>query len=247
MIKSKQLLRKLGATRIFRLKTSKMGFKISHPKWFKYKTQSSSGRGKQQGRPRRPGPRFPNGHRKFFKRRRNFLYGETEKQRFGVVNQYTMVKRALGRRSIDECGRINYPGMTGLSAKQHRVNSKLVKRARSTNQLLPYSVRIRSGYRTYRFVRKGLGKGFKPFLRYRLRRERKVRSKIRRRKRYELRRHIARQRVLLQKEYLIEKKKKRNILTFRRFCGVSKPYIQFYQKLSGVKRYYLTVIRKVLQ
>merc|ERR1711874_468550 len=136
--------------------------------------------------------RWPScGHRVYLKRRRNFLYGETEKQKFGLITQCTMVKRVLGRRSIDECGRINYPGMTGLSAKQHRVNSKLVKRARSTNQLLPYSVRIRSGYRTYRFVRKGLGKGFRPFRRYRERARKRARSKLRRIRRRKRRERIA--------------------------------------------------------
>merc|ERR1712217_359382 len=73
------------------------------------------------------------------------------KKLFGLINEYTMVRGIIGRRSVDECGRINFPGMTGLSAKQHRANVKLIKRARSTNQLLPYVVRIKSLYRRYRF------------------------------------------------------------------------------------------------
>ena len=98
--------------------------------------------------------------------------------------------------------------VTGLLAKQHRVNSKLVKRARSTNQLLPYSIRIHSGYRTYRFTRKGLGKGFRPFHKYRVRVRLKQARKARRIRRYKLRKHIAQQRIRLQKKLLIEKKRK---------------------------------------
>merc|ERR1712187_243966 len=101
-----------------------------------------------------------------------------------------MPKGTFGRRSIDEYGRINFRGMTGLSAKQHRASSKLVKRARSTNVLLPYSVRILSMYRLFRFVRKGLGRGFRPFKSYRERRKGWARRKAQRIRRIERRKRL---------------------------------------------------------
>merc|ERR1712187_1061797 len=102
-----------------------------------------------------------------------------------------MPKGTFGRRSIDEYGRINFRGMTELNAKQHRASSKLVKRARSTNVLLPYSVRIRSLYRLFKFVRKGIGRGFVPFRSFRERRRGWARRKVQRIRRIERRKRLA--------------------------------------------------------
>merc|ERR1712113_114173 len=156
---------------------------------------------RSQNRPQNRPNRWRNsGHKKLFKRRRNFLYGEMQKQRFGLINGYRMVRGIIGRRSVDECGRINFPGMTGLSAKQHRANVKLIKRARSTNQLLPYVVRIRSLYRRYRFWKKGLGAGLRPWVKYKIRM-----LKIRRRRMRQVRRWRRYQ------EYLVRLRQQRKI------------------------------------
>merc|ERR1711972_246048 len=181
-----------------------------------------------RGRPPRPFRR--RSFRLWFKRKKNFLYGPLQKEKFGVFFQYTMVKRSFGRRSIDQYGKINFRGATELTAKQHRASTKLIKRARSTNVLLPYSVRIRALFRRYRFFKRTIPGRLVPRKSYRVRRRlkyEKFRREVRRRKAAA---RWKRQQKLREQARGKELRKNNNILLFRRFWSATRPYLQVYMK-----------------
>ena len=188
-------------------------------------------------RPPRPFRRRP--FRLWLKRKKNFLYGPLQKKKFGVFFQYTMVKRSFGRRSIDQYGKINFRGATELTAKQHRASTKLIKRARSTNVLLPRSVRIKTLFRRYRFFEPTIPGKPKPKKSYRVRRRLKY-KKYRRETRLQKSAAKWKKRLALRRRARRkERRKNNNVLVFRRFWTATRPYLQVYMKMKGRKKIYL--------